>query len=76
MTAEGPSRVCALSNPGCACLPRLLLVQMRGCQLVESRRAALALLYEAGLGCADEARLQCLVPYLLSQVSYQAASVR
>lgn len=46
----------------------LLCSQLRGCQLLESKRAALSLLLEAALHCHDEARLQTVVPYMLSQV--------
>lgn len=50
-----------------------LCALLRGCQLPESRRACVALLHEAALLCDDATRLQRAVPYLLTQVSSDAA---
>ncbi|KAG1658241.1 hypothetical protein FOA52_008501 [Chlamydomonas sp. UWO 241] len=54
----------------------LLCTLLRGARMYESKRAALSLLVRAALQCDDELRLQCVVPYLVTLLSDNAAGIR
>ena len=68
-----PDEGCA---EGMVLLVGALCALLRGCQLLESRRAAISLLYEAALACDDDTRLQRTVPYLVTQLGDTSALIR
>ncbi|GBG00520.1 phosphoinositide 3-kinase regulatory subunit 4 [Raphidocelis subcapitata] len=69
--AAGPQ-----ADGGMVLLVVALCSLLRGCQLLESKRAAISLLHEAALLSDDGTRLQRAVPYLVTQVSDASTIVR